>query len=113
MPPKILYISGTFKEANYFLKEVADELNDRCVHILKYSRQRLILATEYAKLRGAPANSHDLRSNFATAKYFMRGYGAFEFRRTIDLNIRPGMHEIESFQELFDLLSENKTEVKE
>lgn len=105
---EILYISGTFKDANCFLTDVADELNDSGILILDFCRQRLILKTEYAKLRCMPMNSCLIGRCFARAKYFIRGYGTYGFEKRVAFHIKPGTQEIVEYQELLDLLSGKK-----
>ena len=107
---EILYISGTFKDANCFLTDVADELNDSGILILDFCRQRLILKTEYVRLRCVPMNSCLINGCLARGKYFIRGYGVYEyeFEKRIAFRIRPGTREITKYQELLDLLSGKK-----
>lgn len=108
---KILYISGTFKEANGFLADVADELNDDGIPILDFCRQGLILETEYAKLRCVHMNSHDLlATRFKNFEYYMVGVEAVksEFDEKIAFRLKPDAKEIVGRQELLDVLSGKK-----
>lgn len=116
MKPEILYISDTFKESNEFIRDMAYDLQEMDVLILDFCRQRLVLETEYFKLRCISMNQHNLGAiRTDDIQYFANCsllHGE-EFHEKIGYRLKPEIKQIKNRKEIIKLLAGMKFDNEE
>lgn len=109
---EILYISDTFKQAKLFLTDLVYDLKEKEIPILDFDRYRLLLETEYGKIRCICLTQNNFGAVQTNTVQYIANRSMIsekDFQKRIGYRIKQNVQKIQNRNQIIKLLSGEMT----